>query len=142
MKKLQRLVHDRLSVTYLLLVTSLALHVTDEAINHFLDFYNPLALKVREYLIYFPPTFTFQIWITGLCLAIIILLLLTPLVFKRNSFMLRFAKIFALIMILNGLGHIAGSIWYHKIMAGLATSPLLIFFSACFIFPIHRRKPV
>ena len=132
---------DKATFAYLLLVICLALHVMDEAIHHFLDFYNPLALKLREYLIFFPPTFSFQIWITGLCLAILILLLLAPFVYSRNKRMIPAAKIFAVIMILNGLGHIAASIYYGKIMAGMVTSPFLIYFSVVFIFQIQKKGP-
>ena len=105
---------DKPTFAYLMLVICLALHVTGVAIHHFLDFYNPAALKIREYLIFFPPTFSFKICITGLCLAILLLLLLAPFVYSRNRRMIPAATIFAVIMILNGLGHIAGSIYIRQ----------------------------
>lgn len=132
---------DKPTFAYLMLVICLALHVTGVAIHHFLDFYNPAALKIREYLIFFPPTFSFKICITGLCLAILLLLLLAPFVYSRNRRMIPAATIFAVIMILNGLGHIAGSIYLGKIMAGMVTSPFLIFFSAWLIFQIRKKQP-
>ena len=135
---IKNLLCDKPALFYLLLVLSLALHVSDEAIFGFLDFYNPMALKLREYLIIFPPTFTFPLWITGLSLAVILLLLLTPLVYRRNRIFLRIAIIFAAIMILNGIGHFAFSIFYRKIVAGMLSSPLLILFSVCFILQIQR----
>jgi hypothetical protein len=138
---LKNYLRDKPTVAWLLLVICLAFHVADEAIHHFLDFYNPVALKIREYLIFFPPTFSFRIWITGLGLAIVLLLLLSPLVYGQNKRMIPAARIFAAIMILNGLGHIAGSIYYGKIMAGMVTSPLLIFFSAWLIFQIQKKRP-
>jgi hypothetical protein len=61
-------------------------------------------------------------------------LFLAPFVYRRNKLMMPAAGIFAVAMILNGLGHIASSIYYIKIMAGMVTSPFLIFFSAWFIF--------
>jgi hypothetical protein len=131
-------IRDKPTFAYLLLVFCLALHVTDEAIHHFLDFYNPLALKIREYMIFFPPTFSFQIWITGLILAVLLLLVLTPYVYSRTKRMIPAAMIFAVIMILNGLGHMAVSIYYGKIMAGMVTSPFLIFSSVWFIFQIRN----
>jgi hypothetical protein len=138
---LKNYLHDKPTVAWLQLIICLALHVLDEAIHHFLDFYNPLALKIREYLIFFPPTFSFQIWITGLSLAVLLLLVLAPFVYSRNKQMIPAATIFAVIMILNGLGHIAASIYYGKIMAGMVTSPFLIYFSVVFIFQIRKKRP-
>ena len=95
---LKKYLRDKPTFAYLLLVICLALHVADEAIHHFLDFYNPVALKIREYLIFFPPTFSFQIWITGLCLAIFLLLLLAPFVYNRNKRMITTARIFLILV--------------------------------------------
>jgi hypothetical protein len=138
---LKNYLRDKPTLAYLLLVICLALHVADEANHHFLDFYNPLALKIREYLFFFPPTFSFQIWITGLCLAILLLLLLAPFVYSRNKRMIPAARIFSVVMILNGLGHIAASFYYGKIMAGMVTSPFLIFFSVWFIYQNRKKSP-
>lgn len=138
---LQNYLTDKPTVAWLALVLCLALHVADEAIHHFLDFYNPLAMKIREYLIIFPPTFSFQIWLAGLCLAVLLLLVLAPLVYSRNKRMIPAATIFAVIMVMNGLGHLAASIYYGKIMAGMVTSPFLIFFSVWFIFQIRKKRP-
>ena len=57
---LRNIIHNKLTISYIFLVISLLLHVTDEAINHFLDFYNPIVLKLREYSSLFPfPVFSF-----------------------------------------------------------------------------------
>jgi hypothetical protein len=39
---------------WLLLVGALAVHVLDEALTNFLDFYNPLVLSIRSQLPWFP----------------------------------------------------------------------------------------
>ena len=136
-----KIFHDRLSVSYLLFVMSLMLHVTDETINHFLDFYNPLVQKLKERLTFFPfPTFSFSIWITGLGLLIVILLILTPVVYSRKKFILLIMRVFAILMIFNGLGHLAFSIYYGKIIAGMLSSPFLIFFSAFFFFQAQKNS--
>ena len=59
---IKKIIHDKLTISYILLVICLLLHITGEAVNGFLDFYNPLVLKLREYSSIFPfPTFSFKI---------------------------------------------------------------------------------
>jgi hypothetical protein len=54
-----------------------AVHVTDEALNHFLSVYNPavLAIRGRWPFLWFP-TFTFKVWLSGLAIAVLLLLAL------------------------------------------------------------------
>jgi hypothetical protein len=134
---------DRLSISWLLLIFSLILHVIDEALNNFLDFFNPMVLKIKEHISFIPlPTFTFKIWISGLSIGIVLLLLMTPFIYNRNRFFIPGAKIFSILMILNGLAHIIGSIYYDRILPGLFSSPILIIFSTYFLFQILRRLKV
>jgi multisubunit Na+/H+ antiporter MnhE subunit len=51
------------------------------------------------------PTFEFRDWLTGLILAVIILLALSPLVFGGSRRILPFFHFFAIVMVLNGRGH-------------------------------------
>jgi hypothetical protein len=136
---LKKFFHNKLTFSYLLLVISLLLHVTDEAVNHFLDFYNPLVLKLREYSSIFPfPTFSFKIWIIGLALLIVVLLTITPIIYHRNRIILMVTKIFAVLMIFNGLGHLVFSIYYKRVIPGMLSSPLLIFFSIYFFYQVQQ----
>jgi hypothetical protein len=133
-----KIIRDKLSISYLCLVGSLALHVIDEAINHFLDFYNPLVLKLKEHLIFFPfPTFGFKVWISGLILVIITLLLIAPFVYRRNKVILLVTRIFAILMVFNGFGHFAFSIYHTRALAGMLSSPILIFFSIFYIYQVQ-----
>ncbi|MEW5917516.1 MAG: HXXEE domain-containing protein [Gemmatimonadota bacterium] len=109
------------------LTAALALHVVDEASNDFLGFYNPMVLRIRDTLGWFPmPTFTFRPWLIGLTLLVGLLFALTPWA-ARGS---RGAKVagyaFAAIMLLNGIGHIALSIGERRMVAGVWTAPLLL----------------
>lgn len=136
-----KIIHDRLSISWLILVLCLMLHIIDEALNHFLELYNPIVLKIRESIPFIPiPTFTFKIWITGLSFLLIILFFLTPLVYKRNKFTIRVILIFSILMIFNGLGHIIGSLYYSKIIAGMGSSPFLIIASICLIYFCMTEK--
>lgn len=139
--KINEIFRDRLSISWLFLIVSLTLHVIDEALNNFLDFYNPLVLKIKEHISFIPlPTFTFRIWISGLSIGVVLLLLMTPFIYDRNRFFIPVAKIFSILMILNGLAHIIGSIYYDRILPGLFSSPILIIFSAYFILVLILNK--
>jgi len=64
---------------WLALTTALAQHVVDEASNDFLSFYNPMVLRLREQLGWYPmPTFSFWPWLIGLTLLVLCLYALTP----------------------------------------------------------------
>ena len=132
---------DRLTISWLLLSFCLMCHVTDEALNDFLGLYNPLVLRIKESLTFLPvPTFTFKTWIIGLLTGILILFLLTPAVTGRKSFVIPLIRAFSILMILNGCGHILGSIYYSKIIAGMITSPFLIVASIGVLYFSTGRK--
>ena len=108
------------------LVLALGLHVADEAANDFLRLYNPVALSIREALGVGPPTFTFEVWLSGLILAVAVLLLLTPLAAARSAGMRYFALFFAAFMVVNGLGHMVMSAFAGEIVAGTYSAPALL----------------
>ncbi len=121
---------------WLLLCAAVALHVTDEALTGFLSVYNPTALEIRRTLGWtsFPPVFTFAGWISGLAIGIVLLVLLAPLAFAGSRVFRPIATGFALLMVLNGLGHTAGTIFgrsfpdirFSRPMPGFWSSPFLI----------------
>ena len=109
------------------LTVSLAAHVVDEAVTGFLDVYNPIVRSLRGRFAWFPmPVFTFDVWITGLCALVIVLLALSPLAFRRSRFVRIAAYPYAAIMLLNGLGHLVGSVYLHRWAPGATTAPFLI----------------
>lgn len=112
---------------WLLLVGSLAVHVADEALTGFLDFYNPLVLSIRERLPWFPmPTFTVGPWLMGLIALVVVLALLTPAV-RRGTAATRLASwAFSIIMLLNGIGHLAGSAYFGRWLPGTTSAPLVL----------------
>jgi hypothetical protein len=112
---------------WLFLAGALALHVTDEALTGFLSFYNPLVVSLRERLGWFPmPTFTFDVWLTGLVLAVIVLALATPWIRRGGTGTVTASWIFAAFMFLNGIGHLAGSAYFGRWLPGATSSPLLL----------------
>src|SRR5262249_36219174 len=90
------------------LCLALAVHVFDEAMTDFLSVYNPTVQAIRQRFSFFPmPVFTFEVWLTGLIAAIIILLLLSPFAFRQKVWMRRLSYPFAVLILLNRLAHIS-----------------------------------
>jgi hypothetical protein len=105
----------------------LAVHVIDEALTGFLDFYNPLVSRIRSQYSWFPmPTFTFGAWLAGLGLLVVVLLVLAPAV--RNGVIgTRVTSwVFGAIMFLNGVGHLLGSVYFERWLPGATSAPLLL----------------
>ena len=132
---------------WLLLCAGFCAHVADEALTHFLDVYNPTVMAMRERFSWFPmPTFEFRGWLIGLIVANVILLALTPLAY-RNTWALRpLAYFFAVVMLLNGLGHtfftILGrtvpSVTFSRPAPGFYSSPYLLVASTYLLVRLRR----
>jgi hypothetical protein len=127
---------------WLVLVAALAIHVLDEAATDFLGFYNPLVLAVRSQISWFPmPTFTFGPWLAGLIVAVLVLALLGPAV-RRGAAGTRAASwIFSAIMLLNGLGHLVGSLYFQRWLPGATSAPLLLVASVLLARATWEREP-
>lgn len=112
---------------WFVLVAALAVHVTDEAATGFLQFYNPLVLSVRSRVPWFPmPTFTFGMWLAGLVALVIVLGALGWPV-RRGTFGTWLASwVLAAIMLLNGLAHLGGSLYFQRWLPGTTSAPLLV----------------
>lgn len=114
-------------LAWIFLTSSLALHVVDEALNDFLSLYNPLVTNLNNNMEFFSfPVFTFSVWLTGLIIAITVLFTLTYFARKKKKWILYFAYFYGVLMMFNGLGHIAGSFYYGRFIAGVYTSPFLL----------------
>jgi hypothetical protein len=123
------------------LCLALALHVTDEALTDFLSVYNPTVRAIRQRLPFLPlPTFTFRVWLTGLILAIILLLALSRFAFRQARWMVPVAYVFGVLMIANGLQHIAGSIYLGRLMPGVYSAPVLLLCSIYLLVKVRNRK--
>ncbi|MGH9936200.1 MAG: HXXEE domain-containing protein [Blastocatellia bacterium] len=121
------------------LCLALAVHVFDEAMTDFLSVYNPAVQAIRQRFPFFPmPVFTFEVWLTGLIAAIIILLLLSPFAFRKSEWMKLLSYPFAILMLLNGMGHIAGSFYLGRLAPGVYSSPLLLAGSIYLLWSIRR----
>jgi hypothetical protein len=114
---------------------AVAIHVLDEATHDFLAFYTPNARAIRARFPFLPlPAFTFESWLTSLAIAIAIFLCLSPFAFRG----MRWARIAAVpvslvVGILNACGHMIASVYYHRWMPGVYSSPLLLLAAVFFI---------
>ena len=123
------------------LTLALAVHVADEALTDFLSFYNPMVTSLRERIGWFPmPTFTFDVWLTGLITVVLVLLLLSVFVFRGSRAMVYLSFPYGLLMLLNGLGHSVGSIYFGRLLPGVYSSPLLLAASVWLLLCAVRRQ--
>lgn len=139
----------RLGQAWLALSFALALHVTDEALTGFLSVYNPTVLALRSRLGWWPmPTFQFRDWLIGLIVGIVVLFLLSPLFFRGGRPIRPLAWVFAVLMIMNGLGHTIGtiagrsvaSVHFPRPMPGFYSSPVLMAASIWVLRELTRTR--
>jgi hypothetical protein len=123
----------RLGAAWILLCVGLALHVTDEALTGFLDVYNPTAREIARRTGFGPPTFTFDSWLAGLVFGVCVLLALSPFAFQNSRAWRQLAYFFALIMLMNGVGHTLGTILGHSFPDITFPRPMPGFYSSPFI---------
>ncbi len=123
------MIHWNFGLAWIAFAIAVALHVADEARHDFLATYNPSALAIRRrlHIPFFPPVFTFRVWLCGLILGVCLLLALSPLAFHGAHWIRIVALPLAILIGLgNALGHIGGSLYYRRWMAGILSSPALL----------------
>lgn len=118
----------RFGVAWVTFALSIAVHVTDEATNDFLSTYNPSVRAIRARLPFLPlPTFTFGVWLSLLIAGIFLLLCLSPLAFRGNSWLRIASRPLGIVVgVLNAILHIGSSLYFHRWMPGVYSSPLLL----------------
>jgi hypothetical protein len=128
--------------SWLGLACALAIHVTDEALSGFLPLYNQTVRGVRGRAPWVPlPTFTFPVWLAGLVVGVLLLLGLTPLV-SRGGRGIRIASLLLSVLMLgNGLGHIAASFYLGRLAPGVYSSPLLLLAAGALLVTAWRARP-
>jgi hypothetical protein len=114
-------------LAWIALCGALAIHVADEALTDFLAVYNPAVVSLRERYPRLPLTaFAFETWLAWLIFAVVSLVAASCFVWRGRWAMRPISHVFAGFMLLNGLLHIAGSIYLGTLMPGVYSSPLLI----------------
>jgi hypothetical protein len=132
---------NRLAWSWVGLCLTLAIHVIDEALTGFLEFYNPTVSAIREQVPFLPtPTFQFEVWIAGLALGILILLGCSVFAFRRAGWMIPVAFILSSLMLLNGALHICGSLISGQLVPGVYSSPLLMAAAGYLLYAASKAK--
>jgi hypothetical protein len=118
----------RFGIAWLTFTAALALHVLDEATHDFLSVYNPTVLALRARLPFLPlPTFTFAVWLTGLCAALALLACISPLAFRDTRWTRIAASPLGIVVgVFNASLHLLSSAYYHRWMPGVYSSPFLL----------------
>jgi len=131
----------RLGLAWIGLGLALAIHVMDESLTGFLEFYNPTVSAIREQLPFLPlPTFRFDVWITGLVLGILLLLGLSVFAFRRVKWTVPVSLVLGILMLLNGVLHFCGSFYFGQMMPGIYSSPLLMAAAGYLLFEASRAR--
>ena len=121
------LLSNRNAVAWVLLASAVALHVWDEALTHFLPFYNGLVESLRERLGFFPlPTFSFKLWLGGLIVGVGAGYALTPIVARGGRIIRIVTIVLGILMVSNALGHLLGSVYFGRLLPGVWSSPVLL----------------
>jgi len=125
----------KLGIAWVALSLALALHVIDEVSTGFLAVYNPTVRAMHAKVSWFPmPVFEYKEWLSGLIVAVVVLLSLSPFVFQGKRWMRPLAYFFAALMLANGLGHTLGtiagrtvaSVRFPRPMPGFYSSPVIL----------------
>jgi hypothetical protein len=118
----------RFGMAWVTFALAVAVHVTDEAMHDFLSTYNSNARAIRARLPFLPlPTFSFRIWLALLIAGIFLLLCLSPLAFRGDSWLRTVSRpLGVLVGVLNATLHIGRSVYFHRWMPGVYSSPLLL----------------
>ncbi|MDH3615555.1 MAG: HXXEE domain-containing protein [Gammaproteobacteria bacterium] len=114
-------------MAWLFLALAIALHVSDEALTDFLPLYNSIVESWRDSYPWLPlPTFSFSVWLTGLLLGVLVLLGLSPLVFRGDAWLRPVSYALGILMMANALGHIGASLYWGMLAPGVLSSPILL----------------
>jgi hypothetical protein len=135
-----RLLPNRWALAWAALTAAFALHVLDEATHDFLAWYNPNASAIRDLLgePWFPPSFSFSVWIGGLCAAIALLAALTPMLHRPRRWLIAGAYVYAGIHVLNGLLHLTLSVVGLFLAPGALSSPVLLMAAVWLLIETRR----
>lgn len=137
------MLHWHFGVAWIAFALAVTLHVFDEANHDFLATYNPNALAIRRRLhLPFPPVFTVRAWLGGLVGGISILLLLSPLAFLGERWIMIVAfPLSVLVGIGNACLHILGSIHDRRWLPGVLSSPVLLIAGGWLLWNAVQEAP-
>lgn len=130
-------------IAWVALSVAVGLHVADEATSEFLPLYNSIAETIRGSYPWIPlPTFTFSVWLIGLTVGVLILFFLSPMVFAGNLIFRPISYFLGVLMTLNALAHIGGSIYLGALAPGVLSSPVLLLAAIALLVTTRRVRQI
>lgn len=131
----------RFGIAWVTFALTVAVHVTDEARHDFLSTYNSRVRAIRARLPFLPlPTFSFRVWLTLLIAGILLALCLSPLAFRGDPWLRIVSRPLGILVgVLNAALHIGSSIYFHRWMPGVYSSPLLLL-AALYLLASSRAR--
>lgn len=142
---------SRLGAAWITLCATFALHILDEALTGFLNVYNPTVLALRRTHPWFPvPTFGFQEFLLAMIGISVIVFALSAAFFKQKRWAAPLGYLFAIVNVLNALGHFLGtilgrtvpSVTFSRPAPGFYSSPLLLAASVWVLLELRRSSKV
>jgi len=128
---------------WLLQLTALLIHVADEAIGDLVSYYNLTIDEINSDLgTTVLPTLILEYWLAAMLIVIAILFSLTRWVSRVSSMARRLVLVVSALMVLNGVGHVIGSIFLGHLLPGFWSSPLLIVVSAVVFRHFVKSPPL
>ena len=133
----------RFGIAWVTFTLAVAVHVADEAMHDFLSTYNSTVCAIRARLPVLPlPTFSFRVWLTLLIAGILLALCLSSLAFRGDSWLRIVSRPLGILVgVLNAALHIGSSIYFHRWMPGVYSSPLLLLASIFLLASSRARDP-
>jgi uncharacterized membrane protein required for colicin V production len=134
-------VNRRFGIAWVMFALAVAVHVTDEATHDFLSTYNFSVRTIRARVPFMPlPTFSFRVWLTLLIAGILLAVCLSPLAFRGDSWLRIVSRPLGILVgVLNAALHIGSSIYFHRWMPGVYSSPLLLL-AAIYLLASSRAR--
>lgn len=118
---------SRLREAWLVLTFALTLHVAEGALRNYLDFYNPLAMSLRDMLLWtWMPTFTFAAWIGGWIVMLAALYGMAWFAAYPVRWITWAAIGYAEVIFLFAAAKLGFAIYLQKAIPGIYTAPLLL----------------
>ena len=86
-----------------------------------------MALAIRQRAPFIPfSTFSFELWLRGLIISVIILFSLSSFAFRERGWIVLLAYFLGIVMVINAFSHFTGTIYLGKAMPGVYSSPFLL----------------
>lgn len=136
---------SRLAQAWLALTVVLTLHVVEGAIRDYLSFYNPLAMSLRDTMLWtWMPTFTLAAWLGGWTAILASLYGLTWFAIYPARWVVWAAFFYGEVVWLFAAAKLGFAIYLEKPIPGVFTTPLLLIASTWLsleaVFSLRRQS--